>query len=157
MRRSSGGAKMFRDIPRWVIAVTLAILAGTAIWAFVVLPRRLREAFENASVKVTYYFLTGCPWCKKFAPEWAAFKDAATKEKLMVVTEDVDAEKDGDKVPKDIKGFPTIRITDAKGETTTYEGDRTSAALLAAVKKAGAAAVTEAPAAEPEAAKPAVA
>jgi len=143
--RRGGAAAMFRDIPKWVITLTLVILAVVAVWVFVVRPR-MREGFESP-VTVTYYFLEGCPWCKKFAPEWEAFKAQATKDKIAVMTADVDAEKEPEKVPKDIKGFPTITITGSDGKAVTYDGERTADALMVAVKKAGAGADAAVPAA----------
>jgi thiol-disulfide isomerase/thioredoxin len=140
---------MFRDIPKWVITLTLVILAVVAVWVFVIRPR-MREGFESP-VTVTYYFLEGCPWCKKFAPEWEAFKARATKDKVAVTTVDVDAEKEPEKTPVDIKGFPTITITGVDGKAVTYTGDRTADALMVAVKKAGADAAVPAAAAAPAA------
>ena len=150
--RRGGAAAMFRDIPKWVIALTLVILAAVAVWVFVIRPK-MREGFEDP-VTVTYYFLEGCPWCKKFAPEWEAFKALATKDKVAVMTADVDAEKEPEKVPKDIKGFPTITITGKDGKAITYDGERTADALMMAVKKAGAGAAVPAAAAAPAAAVP---
>lgn len=119
-------------IPRWVLGVTASIVVVFVLYALFFAPRA--EAFAG-EVTVTYYFLEQCPWCKKFAPEWEAFKRAAAEEKLAVKTAEVNAEKESDKVPKDVKGFPTVHIAKADGKVVGYEGDRTSAALLAEVKK----------------------
>jgi thiol-disulfide isomerase/thioredoxin len=125
-------AKFFPKIPRWVVGVTISIVLVFVLYAFFVAPST--EAFAG-EVTVTYYFLEQCPWCKKFAPEWESFKKAAATEKLSIKTVEVDAEKESDKVPKDIKGFPTVHIAKADGAAVGYDGDRTATALLAEVKK----------------------
>lgn len=125
-------AKFFPPIPRWVVGVTVSIVVVYLVFAFFVAPKL--EAFAG-EVTVTYYFLEQCPWCKKFAPEWEAFKKSVADEKLAVKAVEVNAEKESDKVPKDVKGFPTVHIAKADGKAVGYEGDRTAAALLAEVKK----------------------
>ena len=117
-------------VPSWAVGAALLLLAVVLVYVFVV-----RKELFGSKVRVSYCFLEGCPWCKKFAPEWEKFKSALASAKLAVETEEVDAEKESGKVPKDIKGFPTVVITKADGKTVTYEGDRTSTALLAEVKK----------------------
>lgn len=125
-------SKTFPKIPRWVVGVTISIVLVFAVYALFVAPRM--EAFAG-EVTVTYYFLEQCPWCKKFAPEWESFKKAIAAEKLAIKTVEVDAEKESDKVPKDIKGFPTVQIAKADGAAVAYDGERTASALLAEVKK----------------------
>ena len=125
-------AKFFPTIPRWVIGVTVSIVLALIVYGFIIAPRM--EAFAG-EVTVTYYFLEQCPWCKKFAPEWESFKKAIAEEKLAIKAVEVNAEKESDKVPKDIKGFPTVQIAKADGAAVAYDGERTASALLAEVKK----------------------
>lgn len=124
---------------QWKWALLLVLVAIIVVWLFAIWPRR--EGFVEAApaaatpkVAVSYYFLENCPWCKKFKPEWEKFKAAVAAEKLAVSTVEIDAEKDSAKVPKEINGFPTITLTDPAGASQTYEGERTSEALLAEVK-----------------------
>lgn len=118
-------------VPKPAIALLVFAIAAALVYFLVV---KGKEFFAS-EVVVTYYFLPQCPWCKKFAPEWAIFKELVAEGKKPVKTAEVDAEKEGDKVPKDIRGFPTVKITKPDGSEITYDGERTAKALMAAVEK----------------------
>lgn len=114
-----------------MLALFIILVAG--ILTYLLYTRR--EGFAS-QVTVTYFFMKGCPWCEKFKPEWAAFKNALTQQKLAVQTAEVDAEEKPDVVSKkNIRGFPTVLITGKDGKEVEYGGERTSAALLTEVKK----------------------
>lgn len=112
--------------------VMIAVVVVMAILAAYVYSRK-REMFEDANKpKVEYFYMTGCPWCDKFSPEWDKFVTAATA--AGIDTQKYEASEAPEKVSKyGITGFPSIFIT-KNGTPTEYKGDRTSEALLQAVK-----------------------
>ena len=108
-------------------AIAVLVVAIFAVWFY----RKNREMFEDP-VKVTYYYLEGCPHCVSFMPEWEKFE--AEAKSAGVATKKVEAHEDPEKISElGIKGFPTIMI-EKGGKTVEYSGERTAAALKAAVK-----------------------
>jgi len=89
------------------------------------------DNFANASAKVTYYYMDGCPHCRNFKPEWEKFKAAAAAAGIEAL--DVAAQDMGSVTPK-VVGFPTVHV-EVKGKVTEYKGERTADALHAFVKK----------------------
>lgn len=100
-------------------------------------PGMLPEGFENATVKVDYYTLDGCPHCVAFNPEWAKFETLAkdsTAPKVVAKKYEARADREAVKAAG-VEGFPTVIITKPGGAPYTYEGERKAAALMAEIKK----------------------
>jgi len=110
------------------IAVLL-LLVGIAF----LLQSKKWEGFATEKT-VSFYYLPGCSWCEKFKPEWKKFESSAKDN--GIVTRAVNAQENEQEVSKkQIKGFPTVLVT-SNGKEVEYNGERTSEALLAFVKKA---------------------
>ena len=56
---------------------------------------------------ITLYSAKWCPHCRKMAPVWAKVKQSASS--LGVSFREVDG--DSGEVPRDVRGFPTIRAS----------------------------------------------
>ena len=115
------------------LVVGLLLLLGLAY----LLQRKKKEAFENAKVVLTYYYLPSCGYCQQFKPVWSAFMREIANNKSIMVREGKSAEEkewkaiDGSKPEnaaevreKGITGFPTVIKTE-NGKDVTFEGDRT--------------------------------
>jgi len=83
------------------------------------------ERFTNASTKVIFYSMDGCPHCVAFQAEWDTFVASPPP---GVITEQI---KSDDKRAQSagINGFPTITIASGSDDPVTYQGARTAAAL----------------------------
>lgn len=121
----------------WKLLIGIfAILIVLVVIYKMVSKLRSREGFEDAAAKitVTYFFLPECPYCKEFKPEWDKFKEAASKDASLKVVE-VDASTNPAAASaKDVKGFPTVLITEDGGKDKEYAGPRTAADLMKAAK-----------------------
>lgn len=74
------------------------------------------------SIKVVLYYAEWCGYCQSFKPEWEKLK---TEMGNNIVFEEYEADTDPDKIPQDISGYPTIRIT-KDGKEENYKGKRTA-------------------------------
>lgn len=114
--------------------LTVLAIALIAALVFVYFRTSRKEGFEGGAT-VTYFYLPQCPWCQKFEPEWNRFEEDARKE-VGIQTAKVNGEEDHAAASaKGVKGYPTVIIT-KNGKDTEYKGERTAAALMAAVKSA---------------------
>lgn len=85
------------------------------------------------SINVTLYHANWCGHCQEFMPEWKKFeKEIKTNPKISVnsVEESTLNRSDMPKINgKDIRGFPTIKITIGDKEID-YNGKRTAGDLI---------------------------
>lgn len=96
---------------------------------------------ENIAVKIIYFFMNGCGWCKKFLPEWELIKQKIDSKELTgfkhyeFEREELKDNEQAIKIQKhvEVEGFPTIviKINDTYYK---YEGDRTLYNIVAFVK-----------------------
>jgi glutaredoxin len=106
-----------------------ALIVFIAAIGIVIVMRKMREGFSGSGGTVTLYFMTNCSHCKAFKDEWEKFKLVAA-EQGKVSTDEKEAKKDNAAVTAaGVTGFPTIRFTNAKGDSSDYNGDRTAIAL----------------------------
>jgi hypothetical protein len=113
----------------------LLLLLIILIVVVVVVYKLKLEKFDNGSssgraVIVSYYYMPGCGWCKKFNPEWDKFQAAA--DPSVIQPQKIDATTpDGQKAASDagVSGYPTVIIQASGKNPVTYSGERTSAAL----------------------------
>lgn len=107
------------------------LFAITALVAIItMLFFRKTEMFDSKPT-LTYYFMSGCGWCKKFMPTWEAFsKDAPDG----VVVRKVNANDAEEEIRKfSITGFPHVQLV--KGdEVKVFNAERTKDALSKFVK-----------------------
>lgn len=114
------------------IAVVLLVVFVGIIWYFLM----RTEKFENPAL-MSYYFLPGCGWCKKFSPIWEAFEEKLGGEQLPLKTRKVDGSKEENAKEleeKGITGFPHVDLK-VGDKTVVYEGERTVASLVEFAKK----------------------
>jgi glutaredoxin len=78
--------------------------------------------------KITLYHAEWCGHCKHFKPTWDALKNVFQKNNIDF-EEFEDGENEAIIQNAGVEGFPTIRITNDKGEYD-YMGDRTADAIL---------------------------
>ncbi len=87
---------------------------------------------ENIGVKIIYFFMEGCGWCKKFLPEWELIKQKIDSNELKgfkhyeFERNELKVNKRAIKIQRhvEVEGFPTIVIK--IGDTYyKYEGERT--------------------------------
>jgi thiol-disulfide isomerase/thioredoxin len=87
------------------------------------------------SINVTLYHANWCGHCQEFMPEWKKFeKEMETNSKRKVTVNSVEesslSRSDMPKINgKDIRGFPTIKITNGDKEIN-YDGKRTAKDLI---------------------------
>jgi len=92
------------------------------------------EGFESQTV-ISYYYLDGCGWCKKFNPEWEKFEKMVKDEKVPIVVRKVNAEDNKAEIEKEkISGFPHVHMM-KDGKRTDFEFNRTSEELMKFVKE----------------------
>jgi len=79
--------------------------------------------------KITLYHANWCGHCKRFKPTWDALKDVFTKNNVDY--EEYEDSKNEDVIENaGVEGFPTIRITDEKGDEYDYNGERSAEGIL---------------------------
>jgi len=85
------------------------------------------ESFEGADT-FTLHYAKWCPHCKTIAPVFKDFsKDGSVNVggKTVFLTM-VEADEDADKMKgKPVKGFPTILLEKANGQSVEFDGERT--------------------------------
>lgn len=86
---------------------------------------RKTELFDSKPT-LTYYYMSGCGWCKKFMPAWEAFEQDAPE---GVVVRKVNANDAAEEIKQfSITGFPHIQMV--KGdEVKVFNSERTKDAL----------------------------
>lgn len=81
--------------------------------------------------KVILYHANWCGHCKTFMPEWENLKKKL--DELKIKHEEYEADKNKDKIPKDIEGYPTIRLiknSEIDDDYDDYIGERTVDAII---------------------------
>lgn len=114
-----------------IFSLVTVLLLLVALYYFI---RKSNKEGFTSNVKVTYYFMPECPWCKAFMSEWQKFVALAKKEGYT--TMEVDATDPANQKAvqeKGIKGFPSVIVT--KGKDVEYSGERTAEDLNNFVKK----------------------
>jgi thiol-disulfide isomerase/thioredoxin len=86
-----------------------------------------QEEFDNPS-KMTYYYMEKCKYCKEFNPVWDDFVKKYKGNLVLKKISNTDAGNDLDKY--DIQSFPTVVLSNDKGEFKKFEGDRTVDGLM---------------------------
>lgn len=86
-----------------------------------------QEEFDNPS-KMTYYYMEKCKYCKEFNPVWDDFVKKYKGKLVLKKISNTDAGNDLDKY--DIQSFPTVVLSNDKGEFKKFEGDRTVDGLM---------------------------
>lgn len=121
---------------RAFVAFALIIVIAVVMYKYVV--PRMREGFTTSQpVTVTFFFMPGCGHCEEVdkSGEWTTFAEAAPKNNIVAKKLDGTVKENLGDYANMVKGFPTFIIDKGNGKFMAYNGDRTSAALLAAVKK----------------------
>lgn len=86
-----------------------------------------QEEFENPS-NMTYYYMEKCKYCKEFNPVWDEFVQKYDGKVVLKKISMEDAGNDLDKYK--INSFPTVVLSNDKGEFKMYEGKRTVDGLM---------------------------
>ena len=72
-----------------------------------------REGLLSGQPKtLVYYHMEGCPYCKKFDPNWDTFKTKLANSNCSCEARKVDS-KDEECQKNGVQGFPTILLTDS--------------------------------------------
>ena len=79
--------------------------------------------------KITLYYADWCGHCRRFKPTWEALKNVFKKNNVEYV-EYEDSKHEGIIQNAGVEGFPTIRITNNKGEEYDYNGERSADGIL---------------------------
>jgi len=79
--------------------------------------------------KITLYHANWCGHCKRFKPTWDALKDVFAKNNVQY-EEFEDSTNENEIENAGVEGFPTIRITDEKGDEYDYNGERSAEGIL---------------------------
>lgn len=88
---------------------------------------------STTSPKVELFYAEWCGHCQHFKPEWEKLKKMSKQNGIQCI--EYESEKDAQKMEEEnIEGFPTIRIS-MGGEKQEYNGERTAAAILMAIKE----------------------
>lgn len=116
--------KSSRSPPPYTKIVGLLALTFVSVIITVMFFRKT-EKFESKPT-LTYYYLPGCGWCKKFTPVWDEYVSSAPSD---IVLRKINAEEASEEVDKyAIKGFPHIQLV--KGDkVTAFDSERTKEAL----------------------------
>lgn len=85
------------------------------------------EEFENPS-NMTYYYMEKCKYCKDFNPVWDEFVQKYNGDVVLKKISMEDAGNDLDKYK--INSFPTVVLSNDKGDYKVYEGKRTVDGLM---------------------------
>jgi hypothetical protein len=96
---------------------------------------------ENIAIRLIYFFMEGCGWCKHFLPQWELIKEIINNKDLVgIKTYEYERRElqDNEKALKiqkhiEVNGFPTI-VVKINETYYKYEGDRTLCAILTFVK-----------------------
>jgi hypothetical protein len=96
---------------------------------------------ENIAVKIIYFFMDGCGWCRKFLPEWKLIKEKVNSKELIgfktyeFESRELENNEQAIKIKKHITvaGFPTIAIK-INDTYYKYEGDRTLYNIMSFIK-----------------------
>ena len=113
------------------LTLCMVVVALVLMYFFAMSMKKAYEHFSSGDkVVVTLYFMNGCPHCVEFEPEWEKFSKQAPG--LNVTAQQYEA-RAPETQAAGVSSFPTIKIK-AHGKTENYDGDRTSAALIAKVK-----------------------
>lgn len=133
----------------------LALLAGVLVYQVLVRGgaaasgRRAEGFFSETPEKqrLVFLYMTGCGWCDRFKPQWAAFEDrygeALQRRGIALVAfERSDPAAQGYLAHAD--GFPTVLLVSGNGaKVRKFEGDRTPEGLMAFVTEHGGGPVSE--------------
>jgi thiol-disulfide isomerase/thioredoxin len=103
------------------------------------LDSQIEKFTDDKKVHVMLFHANWCGHCKEFMPVWKEFKDHIVKDKdnySGIKTSDFESEKNPSEMKKyNIKGFPTIKIVDKKGNINDYKGERSKDGLLNELNK----------------------
>ena len=112
-----------------IVSIVL-VLVGLVALGYIIFS--VKENFLTQP-SITLYHSPSCPHCINMMPAWDNFATAVAAEKLGVKVAKVNSADSPDKVPSDVKAFPTV-IFDGKNGKAVYEGDRSTEDLLKFVK-----------------------
>ena len=90
-----------------------------------------REGLAGQPKTLVYYHMQGCPYCKKFDPNWEKFKSINN---TSIKTRKVDS-KDSECQKNGVKGFPSILLTDSNKNKIEECPTRDPDGMLAFCKK----------------------
>lgn len=77
--------------------------------------------------KITLYYADWCGHCVRFKPVWKELKEYIKSNKIPIIMEDYEADKDKEIVDKaGVRSFPTILVEEETKKTFEYNGDRSS-------------------------------
>ena len=104
------------------------------------------EGFENhgagashvtaSPYKFNMYYVDWCPHCHSAKPEFEKLGATQTIGGKKVQMEAIEAEKNPGKVLEKVSGYPSIRLYDAEGKMTEYNGERTHAGFRSFLEEA---------------------
>jgi len=122
----------FKQVLPYVLFVVGVLLIS--VWA----SRRRVEGFTDPEPKIhvlEMYHAQWCGYCKSALPEFKKLGSTQTIGGKTVKCSEIDVDEYPDKVPKDVSGYPTIRLYKPSGEVVTHSGDRSEEGFLKFLKE----------------------
>lgn len=115
MKEAKSLLKSFNKLNKFV-KMLLVVVVVFCVYKYIHKTRILGFSFQNSlnvteafgSKTLVYYRMDGCPYCKKFDKPWKDFK---LKNDSQVGFREVDSS-DPECQQNDVKGFPTVLLTD---------------------------------------------
>lgn len=113
-----------------LLIILLVIVFAVVVYIFM----KRQEGFESVPV-ISYFYLDGCGWCKKFNPEWDKFTKMVEVEKINIVVRKVNAQEAQKEVEdENIQGFPHVHLK-IGNKRIDFEVNRTAENLMKFVKE----------------------
>ena len=124
------------------LCLLLVSSAYTSTWGFeededviVLTNKNFDEAIKKHDYMLVEFYAPWCGHCKKLAPEFSSAAKALKESSPAVPLGKLDATENQDAAAKfQIQGYPTLKFF-VKGEPQDYAGGRTSADIIAWIKK----------------------
>jgi hypothetical protein len=132
-------AKSYKKIIIMVVVAFIVLSVGLYAYS-VYASRNKREGFKemgsgcaDARYALIFFYMTTCPHCVSFRPEWDKCAKAADSGKFgkNICLREYSADVRDITAKYDIDGYPTVILEDTKtGKKTVYDGPRTMAGLV---------------------------
>ena len=146
-KRTLGKCGKPSSAPQWLIVIALALIASLVlllVYRFSTRRNTIGEPFysgKQADAKLVFLHMRGCGWCDKFKPTWDEFERSygsplAASGVTIASYERSDPAAAAYK--SSVNGYPTVLlVTEGGAVVTKFEGERTSAGLVAFLKANG--------------------
>lgn len=121
--------KKFMNSKYAVLILLLVVVGGYLVFNWY---QKGKFELFSGGAKLYFFGADWCGYCKKFKPEWEKLK---AESNLGVQLEEVDCSNEAPELAKkyNVSGFPTLILTNGSNKVT-YEGERTSEALVSFIK-----------------------